>query len=91
MAGKDWERIVASYKESGLSQAEYARRHGLKVSQLTYYVNNNRGSSHFIKLKPDAADNSFEVELKSGVKLKLPLEVEPGILQRLVGALNADA
>jgi len=94
-----WERHIRSWKESGLAQSEYCRRHNLKEHQLTYWKRKFQVAAAPISLVELQLGASFQSRSSAG---KAPLRVivcdqfrievergfDPVALQQLVLALR---
>ena len=86
--------LVAAYRESGLTQAAFARREGVKYTTFTYWVQQSvragrrRTAVRFaeVRLPPSALSAALEVRLLDGTILRGSSVAE---LAALVRALRA--
>ena len=69
-----WEQHIRSWKESGLAQSEYCRRHNLKEHQFTYWK----------RKFPVAAGPISLVELELGTALQSRSSAEQAPLRLIV-------
>ena len=88
----DWERIVEACRRSGLTQREFAARHGLALGTLRSWVYVRRRADSARRLLPvrvAAAPQRapIEIALPSGVVMRFGGEVEPEAIAALVRAL----
>jgi len=79
--------LVNQWKESGLSQAEFAAQHNLTLVKFRYWVQ---------KLKPDTDIDSAFIQINgfesqgislrypNGVELLLPVQTPVGVLRSLI-------
>jgi len=65
---RDWKRVVAEYRASGVSQAEFCRSRGINLSSLTYQLKRAESISSFVRI--DAGER-IELELPGGVILRV--------------------
>lgn len=102
-----WRRAFSVQRDSGLTQFEFCREHGLARS--TFYRWQRRlgeveeaaeglGSPGFVEvnLKPEppaperpGEEEGFELRFASGVRLRLPSQVQGQSLAEVLGALQA--
>ena len=79
--------IVKNWQESGLSQAEYAKTHGIKLVTLRYWILKNRQSADdqpaFIQLN-GISSQDIHIRYPNGVELFLPAQVSAGLLRSLL-------
>jgi transposase-like protein len=79
--------IVQNWKESGLSQAEYAKTHGIKLVTLRYWILKNRQSADdqpaFIQLN-GISSQAIHLRYPNGVELFLPVQASAGLLRSLI-------
>ncbi len=69
MARIDWERLVAEYRESGMSQAEFSRLRGVSAKSLYYQLQKgHRRSAGFARVE---TRELIELELRGGVMLRV--------------------
>ena len=92
-----WLQHVASWRTSGLTQAEYCRQHGLSVKSLSYWSRRKHPEDTTtavniipIDIKPDAisAEADPPIRLKfHGIELELSASVSPLWLSELLQCL----
>jgi hypothetical protein len=79
--------IVQNWQESGLSQAEYARTHDIKLVTLRYWILKLRqpgdDQSGFIQLN-GANFQDIHIRYPNGVELFLPAQASAGLLRSLI-------
>ena len=67
---EDWKSLVAEYRRSGLSAAEFARRRGLKVGTLRWWSSQLQDLSEqtveFLALRPVAPEPCSHIEVAVG-------------------------
>lgn len=87
---RDWKSIVGDWKESGLTQSEYCRKHGLSGSALSVNARKYKPTtfqmSNFIEL---AAPDHERIEIVVGdrIKVRLPLSTSCDRISELVSCL----
>lgn len=91
---ENWRRHIAECRESGLSNAEYARRHDLKESAFCYWRQKLSESSGqkpaFVELKVRASRTSgIEIIFPSKIRVGLSSDFDEKVLERLIGMLGA--
>jgi len=95
-----WEAIVAGWRASGLSVAEYCRRQGLPAWKFRYWrEKTSRGArgrarrGPFVELPLSGASDSgnLVVELASGVRIRLEAGFDPADLERVLRTLGGSA
>ena len=89
-----WLRHIAECRESGLSYAEYARRHDLKESAFCYWRQRLSESSGqkpaFVELKVRASGMSgIEIILPNQIRISLSSDFDEKVLERLIGMLGS--
>jgi hypothetical protein len=79
--------LVADWRESGMSQLEYARTHGIKVSTIRYWIAKSRKSvnpsSDFIQIGVPGGQN-IHIRYPHGVEVFLPVQTPAGMLRVLI-------
>jgi transposase-like protein len=94
----EWHELVAAWKRSGLSCAEYARQHDLNAHTFSWWrseVARDRGRAPELNLVPVTTaavpplGEPIEVALPGGVVVRVPDEADPTRVARLVRALVA--
>ena len=89
----DWLSLISDWQRSGLSQAEYCRRHSLVKSRFSYWKRKLEGKcisepeppTHFVQVL--GADSFIELEVR-GAKLKFPSDVKAEKIAELVKCLS---
>jgi hypothetical protein len=79
--------MVEQWRQSGLSQAEFARVQNIKTVKLRYWIHKHRhnefNGSGFIQLN-GMASSGISIRYPNGVELVLPLEVPAGYIKMLI-------
>lgn len=88
-----WQRLVEAQSGSGLSVREFAERHGVSPSALTYWKYKRGGGGQRrrttfapVRLIDDGGPSStreFVLEL-AGARIRVPAEFDPDSLRRLL-------
>lgn len=86
MTGIDWKHHIEEQRKSGLSAAEYCRRAGVAAGQFLYRRSVGREGGKFVRVDTGKV-GSMEIELPSGMKLRIPLEKE--VIREVLGVLHA--
>jgi len=93
----EMERVVARWKSSGLTQAEFCRREGIRPHTLSYWNTRNQrppkvpgtfvefSSNPPPQLAPSAV--SYEVSLPGDVIIRLRGDVTPDTVRNLIRAV----
>jgi hypothetical protein len=77
---RGWQRLIAAYEASAVTQAEFAKRRGISVSALQhwlYRIRHDRGTTkasvQFVEVEHSATPigSRVEVELPSGIVIRL--------------------
>ena len=81
-------------RRSGLSYAEYARRHELKESTFAYWrkrlSRSSLGKSVFVELKVSTNKTSgIEIILQNRIRLGVGSDFDKAVLKKLVGVLES--
>ncbi len=79
--------IIEDWRESGLSQVEYARTHDVKLSTFRYWISRQLQAADdqpaFIEV--GGFDNRvIHIRYPHGVELVLPAQVPAGLLKSLI-------
>jgi transposase-like protein len=77
---------VADWRESGMSQTDYARTHGIKKSTLRYWIaktGTSGNQSDFIQVGLPVGQN-IRIRYPQGVELILPVQTPAGMLRMLI-------
>jgi hypothetical protein len=94
-----WKQHIDSWQETGLTQAEYCRRHNLKHHQLVYWkkrFSHTETSVSFVPLKledrlhpQDLLDNaSFYLVINNHFKVEIRAGFDAQLLRQLIFALR---
>ena len=67
---EQWKEIIEAQRQSGMSAAEYCRRHGIKEKRFLYHRSRFSSESQYTVLKP-VKDERIEIELKNDTKLRV--------------------
>jgi len=87
----EWQKHINAWKESGLSQAKYCRKHGLNVHTLSYWRSRllkAQAPGEFVELGSAKRIDPFEVLLAGGVVVKIPASFDSDALTRLIALLQ---
>lgn len=92
LSATQWRSIVSRYKRSGLRQAEFCRRAGLKLSSFQYWLydvanagNSKGGGDLFVEL---SGRDGFEIE-RNGYCVKVPSNFRPAALRALLEVVGS--
>lgn len=98
---KQWEKIVADWRVSGRSQAEYCREKGLSPHTFSWWKTRlaKEGKQEsprpaFVEVKatrrrrPPVERPMLEVQVGANVVVRVPKDFDKGALVRLIGALR---
>ena len=88
-----WGRHIAECRGSGLSYAEYCRRHDLAESTFTYWRKRfsvaQQGRSGFVELKVSAHKRSdIEIILRNQIRLSVCSDFDEVLLKKLIGVVE---
>ena len=78
--------LVKRWQESGMTQKEYARDHGIKLSKLRYWIRKHREeltSDGFIPFTLPT-DNIIHLFYPNGIELQLPAHISPKMIKYLI-------
>ena len=100
-----WSDLVAAWSRSGLSQAEFCRRRGVKVASLAWWkrqlhkpdgdLPKRRGrppktASRFVEVRlAGVSSATYEVVLARGRSIRVPSQFDPETLSRLITAVES--
>ncbi len=101
--GRYWQRWLSQWERSGLTQAEFCRRHRLKLAnfawwkrKLTAHVGSARSrgkpalSAKFVEVGlPTARALVYEVVLSDGRVVRVPNEFDAEAVSRLIVAVES--
>ena len=89
--------ILQDYRQSGLTQRDFVRQHGISLSTLSNWLRKSASSASPIRLKPvqilpPALDctperSAYEVHLPNGCRLVLPLNFDGSRVNSLIEVL----
>jgi hypothetical protein len=93
----DAERVLAAWRESELSGAAFARRHGLSRARLLRWRDRLKGTTtrfHPVRIvggEPisSAVTNVLELELRGGRRIRVAAGFDPELLERLVRTVES--
>ena len=94
-----WSSHIVRWQESGSSQTEYCREHGLKDHQFTYWKKRivrteaaakfvSLNLSSFTKQQPPQAGSALRVVVSDGLKIEVEAGFDPHLLGQLIVALR---
>ena len=75
--------MVEHWQSSGMTQKEYAREHGIKLSKLRYWIRRHREEMEpdgFISL-PLPGDNAIRLLYPNGIELRLPAQTPAKVVR----------
>ena len=89
-----WRRHIAECRESGLSYAEYSRRHDLKESAFCYWRQRLSESTvqkpAFVELKvSESRTSGIEIIFRNQIRVGLSSDFDEKVLERLIGMLGS--
>jgi transposase-like protein len=91
-----WRGLVAAWRSSEVSQAEFCRRHAVNPNTFAWWKKKfRRGRTpSFVPVRlvaPRAAPSgeAFEVELRTGERIRVGATFNPDALRRLLAVLDA--
>ena len=87
----DWKRHLEAQARSGLTAAEYCRREKLTNSQFLYWRSKEKTkkTGQFVPIGGSQSEQRFEVQVKEGVLISLPVDFYATALKRLIEVLNS--
>jgi transposase len=92
-----WAKRVARWRASGLTAAEFARRHRLAEASLKWWkwkLGSTRRAPApvspltFVEMTAPMRRESLELVLASGVEVRVPADFDEGALARLLDMLD---
>ena len=89
-----WKQHCAAWQASGLSQAAYCKRHGLKLSNFAYWrTRSKKGQRKLMPLSlgPVSVSHRVVLDLSQGLRLELPAQALGEVLPTVLRALREDA
>jgi transposase-like protein len=83
----EWEQIIQAQASSGMSKSEYCRSNGITENTFEYWRSKLRssGEPRFVKV---GAEAKFEVQLKCGAILSIPITVGAEQLKSVLMAVS---
>jgi lambda repressor-like predicted transcriptional regulator len=87
---KDWARIVASYRRSGLTQQAFADRQGIPVETLRSWIYRRaaKAAPRLLAVRVAGAESgTVEVRMPSGITVRVAGSVDAAYVAALVRAL----
>ena len=89
-----WSRHIDECRISGLSYAEYSRRHDLKESGFSYWrkrlSESSREKSALVELKVSASTTrGIEIILGNQMRVCVSSDFDEGVLRKLIGVLGS--
>jgi hypothetical protein len=100
-----WAKLLGSWERSGLSQAEFCRRRGIKAVNFAWWKRRLRGPRSpvskpgrrgkgpgpFVEVRLAGASSSsaYEVVLAGGRSIRVPSQFDPQILSGLITAVES--
>jgi transposase-like protein len=78
--------MVSDWRESGMSQTDYTRTHGIKKSTLRYWISKagkSGNQSEFVQVSLPISQN-IRIRYPHGVELILPVQTPAGMLRMLI-------
>ncbi len=90
----EWREVIADWRASGLSCAEFAQLHGLNRNTLAWWRSElgREASSTRLSLVPvrttAVAAKPLEVELPAGIVVRIPIDADIDRAANLVRALT---
>lgn len=94
----DWINTIEQWRTSGLSQSAYCRLNNINYQQFTYhrYKHNTKSKvkPKLIPVKmvpnhsPTSSLNHLILDYPSGIKLSIPMDVDPIALKALLSCLE---
>jgi transposase len=91
---RKWEKHLEAWEESGITQTEYCRIHGLNAAQFTYWKSQLKKKSDTntlvpIQINPDMfqAEPSCRSQLRLNIENGLQIEIENNFDPSLLTAL----
>lgn len=92
---RKWEKHIAGWKESGITQTEYCRLHGLNAAQFTYWKSRLKKKSDNsslvpVQINPDmfrtegTYRSALWLNLENGLQIEIKNDFDPSLLTALV-------
>ena len=97
---KKWKKHIAGWEESGITQTEYCRIHGLNTGQFTYHksqLKRKTGTPSLvpIQINPDifgsepACKSSLRLNIGNGLQIEIENDFDPSLLTALIRTVRA--
>jgi hypothetical protein len=83
--------MVLDWRNSGLSQMQYVKQHGIHINKLRYWIRKHNNTtqkdqeSAFIAL-PNILSQEISVHYPNGIEIKLPSQISACYLRELIQA-----
>ena len=92
---KKWKKHIAAWEESGITQTEYCRIHGLNAGQFTYYKSQLKRKSGTlplvpIQINPDLFQSEpvcrspLRLNIENGLQIEIENDFDPSLLNALI-------
>jgi transposase len=92
---RKWDKHILGWEESGITQTEYCRIHGLNAGQFTYWKSRLRRKSDntslvAVQINPDmfpagaAGRSSLRLNLENGLQIEIENDFDPSLLTVLI-------
>jgi len=97
---KRWKKQKAAWAESGITQTEYCRIHGLNAGQFTYWKSRLRkkddAPNHLVpvQISPDmfqpkpACRSPIRLNIENGLQVEIEKGFDPSLLMALIRAVR---
>lgn len=90
-----WEGHLKAWEESGFTQTEYCRHHGLSIHQFTYWkshFNRNNGANTLVAVQinsklfqPEpAGKSSLRLNIENGLQIEIDTDFDPSLLSAVI-------
>ena len=80
----NWTKLISEQASSGLSAAEFCRKHGIKLHQLQYWKKKQPSQGNFVEVTAEDTELTFP----NGVKVKVSSRTSVLTLKRLSEAFG---
>jgi transposase len=92
---KKWKMHIEAWEESGITQTEYCRIHGLNAGQFTYYKSQRKrkaGTNTLvpIQINPDLfpseppGGSKLRLNIENGFQIEIENDFDPSLLTALI-------
>ncbi len=90
-----WEKHIEAWEESGITQTEYCRIHGLNAGQFTYYKSQLKRKADTntlvpIQINPDLFQTEpvcrtpLRLNIENGLQIEIENDFDPSLLAALI-------